>query len=379
MSYVLTNGMIHTEKGSVNGHIIIEESHIKAVQEGPYSGPLETIDLESKHVLPGFIDIHIHGGYGEDFMDANALGLHHLSRSLLSEGTTSYLATTMTQSTEAIKTALDTLKTYHAQQLPHDAEMLGIHLEGPFISPDKVGAQNPAYVQRPTIQAINDLQDKADGLIKIMTFAPEIEGADEVLRHFKDDIIFSVGHTTADYDQMNQAADNGAKHITHLYNAASPFQHRSPGAFGAAWLNDQLSAEVIVDGVHSHPAAVAIAYRMKGRDRFYLITDAMRAKGMSDGTYDLGGQDVIVKNQTARLSDGTLAGSILKMNEGLRLLKEYTGRPLSELWPVTSLNQAKALGIADHKGSIAPGKDADLVILDDDCQVQMTIKKGHQH
>ncbi|ULG72880.1 N-acetylglucosamine-6-phosphate deacetylase [Macrococcus brunensis] len=379
MSYVLMNGTIHTENGTVEGHIIIEESHIKSVQEGPYSGPLETIDLEDKHVLPGFIDIHIHGGYGEDFMDANALGLHHLSKSLLSEGTTSYLATTMTQSRDAIMTALETLQSYHSKQLPEDAEMLGIHLEGPFISPSKVGAQNPAYVQKPTIQAINDLQDKANGLIKVMTFAPEVIGAEEVLQHFKDDIIFSIGHTTADFDQLNQAADFGAKHITHLYNAATPFQHRAPGAFGAAWLNDQLSAEVIVDGVHSHPASVAIAYRMKGRERFYLITDAMRAKGMSEGTYDLGGQDVIVKNQTARLSDGTLAGSILKMNDGLRLLKEYTGRPLAELWPVTSFNQAKALGIADHKGSIAPGKDADLVILDDDCHVQMTIKNGYRH
>ncbi|WJP98659.1 N-acetylglucosamine-6-phosphate deacetylase [Macrococcus bovicus] len=379
MNYVLTNGIFHTEEGPVNGHIIIEEKQIAGINPGEYTGPLECHDLSGHHVLPGFIDIHIHGGYGEDFMDADLMGLHHLSQSLLREGTTSYLATTMTQSEEAIKTALTTLKEYHKQQSEEEAEMLGIHLEGPYISEFKVGAQNPQFVQRPSIDSIHDLQTAADQLIKIITFAPEVEGAAEVLAEFHDKVIFSMGHTVAGFDDINQAASNGARHITHLYNASTPFAHRQPGAFGAAWTNDRLSTEVIVDGIHSHPAAVNIAYRLKGPEQFLLITDAMRAKGMIDGTYDLGGQDVIVKNNSARLADGTLAGSILKMNDGLKNLMAYTKRDIDELWRVTSLNQAKALGIDDTKGSIKPGKDADLVVLSPDCNVLMTIKKGHIH
>ncbi|GGA96853.1 N-acetylglucosamine-6-phosphate deacetylase [Macrococcus hajekii] len=379
MGYVLSNGIFYTEKGAVQGHIIIEGKQIDSISPGEYTGPLECHDLAGRHVLPGFIDIHIHGGYGEDFMDADLMGLHHLSHSLLSEGTTSYLATTMTQSEEAITTALSTLKEYHTRQSEQDAEMLGIHLEGPYISEFKVGAQNPDFVQRPSVNNILRLQESAGQLIKIITFAPEVEGADKVLETLHHDIIFSMGHTVATFDEMNKAASHGARHITHLYNAATPFEHRSPGAFGAAWTNEALSTEIIVDGIHSHPAAVDIAYRLKGPERMFLITDAMRAKGMADGTYDLGGQNVIVKNHSARLADGTLAGSILKMNEGLKNLIAYTDRSIEELWRVTSFNQAQSLGISDRKGSIKQGKDADLVVLDQEFNVSMTIKSGHLH
>ncbi|TDM04029.1 N-acetylglucosamine-6-phosphate deacetylase [Macrococcus carouselicus] len=379
MEYVLTNCLIYTEDKVEHGYIIVENQKIKCVEAGHYRGALECHDMHKQHILPGFIDIHIHGGYGQDFMDADLTGLQHLSRSLLTEGTTSYLATTMTQSESAIMTALSTLRDYHHHQSSEGAEMLGIHLEGPFISEHKVGAQNPMFVERPSRARIEKFQAQADHLIKIITFAPEVDGADEVLDQLHDSIIFSMGHTGATFDDINEAAARGAKHITHLYNAATPFEHRQPGAFGAAWTNDDLAAEIIVDGIHSHPAAVDIAYRIKGRDRLFLITDAMRAKGMRSGIYDLGGQDVTVTHNTARLKDGTLAGSILRMNQGLRNMMQYTGRTLEELWPVTSLNQAEALGIEDRKGSITEGKDADLVVLDDDCNVIMTIKHGVMH
>lgn len=379
--YVIANGRIYTENETIEqGYILIENGKIIQIAEGEYQGDLTTIDVKGQHVLPGFIDIHMHGGYGEDAMDASFEGLKHLSESLLSEGTTSFLATTMTQSDENIIKALKNIADYQEQQDSlNAASIVGIHLEGPFISEYKVGAQNPAYVQRPSVEKVQQFQEIANNQIKVMTFAPEVEGADETLSTLHDQINFSIGHTVATFDEVNEAVAQGAKHVTHLYNAGTPFEHRNPGLSGAAWLNDELSTESIVDGIHSHPASVKIAYKQKGNKRFFLITDAMRAKGMPDGEYDLGGQNVVVKGSEARLASGALAGSILKMNEGLKNLIAYTGASLDDLWRVTSLNQAIALKIEEDKGSIAIGKDADIVVVDDDIQVLTTIKSGKVH
>lgn len=379
--YVITNGRIYTENETIEqGYILVEDGKITQITKGEYKGDLTTIDVKGQHVLPGFIDIHMHGGYGEDAMDASFEGLKHLSESLLSEGTTSYLATTMTQSDDNIIKALKNIVNYQAQQdALNAASIVGIHLEGPFISEYKVGAQNPAYVQRPSVEKVQQFQEIANNQIKVMTFAPEVEGADETLSTLHDQINFSIGHTVATFDEVNEAVAQGAKHVTHLYNAGTAFEHRNPGLSGAAWVNDELSTESIVDGIHSHPASVKIAYKQKGNKRFFLITDAMRAKGMPDGEYDLGGQNVVVKGSEARLTSGALAGSILKMNEGLKNLIEFTGAPLDDLWRVTSLNQAIALKIEGDKGSIAIGKDADIVVVDDDIQVLTTIKSGKVH
>lgn len=379
--YVIANGRIYTENETIEqGYILVEDGKIIQITEGEYQGDLTTIDVKGQHVLPGFIDIHMHGGYGEDAMDASFEGLKHLSESLLSEGTTSFLATTMTQSDDNIIKALKNIVNYQAQQDSlNAASIVGIHLEGPFISEYKVGAQNPAYVQRPSVEKVQQFQEIANNQIKVMTFAPEVEGADETLSTLHDQINFSIGHTVATFDEVNEAVAHGAKHVTHLYNAGTAFEHRNPGLSGAAWVNDELSTESIVDGIHSHPASVKIAYKQKGNKRFFLITDAMRAKGMPDGEYDLGGQNVVVKGSEARLTSGALAGSILKMNEGLKNLIEFTGASLDDLWRVTSLNQAIALKIEGDKGSIAVGKDADIVVVDNDIQVLTTIKSGKVH
>lgn len=379
--YVIANGRIYTENETIEqGYILVEDGKIIQITEGEYQGDLTTIDVKGQHVLPGFIDIHMHGGYGEDAMDASFEGLKHLSESLLSEGTTSYLATTMTQSDDNIIKALKNIVNYQAQQdALNAASIVGVHLEGPFISEHKVGAQNPAYVQRPSVEKVQQFQEIANNQIKVMTFAPEVEGADETLSTLHDQINFSIGHTVATFDEVNEAVVHGAKHVTHLYNAGTAFEHRNPGLSGAAWVNDELSTESIVDGIHSHPASVKIAYKQKGNKRFFLITDAMRAKGMPDGEYDLGGQNVVVKGSEARLTSGALAGSILKMNEGLKNLIEFTGASLDDLWRVTSLNQAIAMKIEGDKGSIAIGKDADIVVVDDDIQVLTTIKSGKVH
>ncbi|ALM56311.1 N-acetylglucosamine-6-phosphate deacetylase [Staphylococcus equorum] len=379
--YVIENGRIYTEEEIIErGYIIVKDDKITDVGKGDYEGALTTYDAQGQHVLPGFIDIHMHGGYGEDAMDASYDGLKHLAESLLSEGTTSFLATTMTQSDENITKALENIIEYQKQQnVLKAADIVGIHLEGPFISEHKVGAQNPAYVQRPSIEKVQQFQKTANNQIKVITFAPEVEGAHETLEALHDQIRFSIGHTVATFDETNEAVARGAKHVTHLYNAGTPFEHREPGVFGAAWTNDSLSTELIVDGIHSHPTAIQIAYKQKGNTRFFLITDAMRAKGMPDGEYDLGGQNVIVKGSEARLASGALAGSILKMNEGLKNLIQYTGDSLDNLWRVTSLNQAIALNIESQKGSLKVGKDADIVIVDDEITVQTTIKAGEIH
>ncbi|PTE44102.1 N-acetylglucosamine-6-phosphate deacetylase [Staphylococcus equorum] len=379
--YVIENGRIYTEEEIIErGYIIVKDDKITDVGKGDYEGALTTYDAQGQHVLPGFIDIHMHGGYGEDAMDASYDGLKHLAESLLSEGTTSFLATTMTQSDENITKALENIIEYQKQQnVLKAADIVGIHLEGPFISEHKVGAQNPAYVQRPSIEKVQQFQKTANNQIKVITFAPEVEGAHETLEALHDQIRFSIGHTVATFDETNEAVARGAKHVTHLYNAGTPFEHREPGVFGAAWTNDSLSTELIVDGIHSHPTAIQIAYKQKGNTRFFLITDAMRAKGMPDGEYDLGGQNVIVKGSEARLASGALAGSILKMNEGLKNLIQYTGDSLDNLWRVTSLNQAIALNIEAQKGSLKVGKDADIVIVDDEITVQTTIKAGAIH
>ncbi|MDN5663867.1 MAG: N-acetylglucosamine-6-phosphate deacetylase [Staphylococcus equorum] len=379
--YVIENGRIYTEEEIIErGYIIVKNDKITDVGKGDYEGALTTYDAQGQHVLPGFIDIHMHGGYGEDAMDASCDGLKHLAESLLSEGTTSFLATTMTQSDENITKALENIIEYQKQQnVLKAADIVGIHLEGPFISEHKVGAQNPAYVQRPSIEKVQQFQKTANNQIKVITFAPEVEGAHETLEALHDQIRFSIGHTVATFDETNEAVARGAKHVTHLYNAGTPFEHREPGVFGAAWTNDSLSTELIVDGIHSHPTAIQIAYKQKGNTRFFLITDAMRAKGMPDGEYDLGGQNVIVKGSEARLASGALAGSILKMNEGLKNLIQYTGDSLDNLWRVTSLNQAIALNIESQKGSLKVGKDADIVIVDDEITVQTTIKAGEIH
>ncbi|CCI59980.1 N-acetylglucosamine-6-phosphate deacetylase [Staphylococcus equorum] len=381
VEYVIENGRIYTEEEIIErGYIIVKDDKITDVGKGDYEGALTTYDAQGQHVLPGFIDIHMHGGYGEDAMDASCDGLKHLAESLLSEGTTSFLATTMTQSDENITKALENIIEYQKQQnVLKAADIVGIHLEGPFISEHKVGAQNPAYVQRPSIEKVQQFQKTANNQIKVITFAPEVEGAHETLEALHDQIRFSIGHTVATFDETNEAVARGAKHVTHLYNAGTPFEHREPGVFGAAWTNDSLSTELIVDGIHSHPTAIQIAYKQKGNTRFFLITDAMRAKSMPDGEYDLGGQNVIVKGSEARLASGALAGSILKMNEGLKNLIQYTGDSLDNLWRVTSLNQAIALNIESQKGSLKVGKDADIVIVDDEITVQTTIKAGEIH
>ena len=369
--------IVDATNASLIGNIFIENGKIKEVATSITTIADIHIDATGKNwtVVPGFIDVHIHGSSSFDTMDATPEALNGLASALPREGTTSFLATTMTQSDEAISAALHNASLFTADET--QAEMLGVHLEGPFLSVKRAGAQPVEHMIAPSSELFNKWQEISGNRIKLVTMAPELENGLEFIKDVtKSGVVASLGHTDATSDVVRSAVEAGANHITHLYNQMSPFHHREPGVVGAAFLEDSLQVEIIVDGIHSHPKAVELAYRQKGASGIILITDAMRAKGLPPGTYDLGGQDVEVTHEDARLPDGTLAGSILTMENAAKNMKAMTNCTVAELVAMTSTNAANQLGLV-NKGKIESGKDADLTIIDEDWTVQLTICRGN--
>ncbi|MGK7379675.1 N-acetylglucosamine-6-phosphate deacetylase [Planococcus sp. 1R117A] len=358
------------------GDILLEDGKItEAASSLPKNADIH-IDASGKNwtVVPGFIDVHIHGAAGFDVMDATKEALSGMASALPREGTTCFLATTMTQSKEAISKALQNASFFQAEET--QAEMVGIHLEGPFISEKQPGAQPVEHITPPSEALFQKWQKLSGNRIKLVTMAPETEGGIHFIEQVTaDGVLVSIGHSDGTWQEMQQALQAGASHVTHLYNQMSPFHHRDPGVVGTALTEDRLSVEIIADFIHSHPKSVELAFRQKGAERLILITDAMRAKGLEPGIYDLAGQDVLVTETDARLKSGALAGSILTMDTALRNVQSCTGCSISELVAMTSANAAKELGLS-NKGSIRAGKDADLVILDESLNVQMTICRG---
>lgn len=338
----------------------------------------EIIEIpEDAVVLPAFIDTHVHGAGGADAMDGSREALSVIAETLAKEGTASFLATTMTQSPENIVRALSAVKDYMAAAPDTGAKILGVHLEGPFIAEKFKGAQPLEYVAAPDIKVFEKYNEAAGGAIKIVTMAPETEGAEDFIKYLaKNHIIASIGHTAAKYADVERAVAAGAKNVTHTYNAQSPLHHRDIGVVGSALLIDGLQTEIIADTIHVSVPALKLLVKNKPADKVTLITDAMRAKGMPDGESELGGQKVFVKNGEARLADGTLAGSVLRMNAAVKNMVLKAGVPFERAVDFASLNPAKELGIADKKGSIAPGKDADFTVLDGEFNVLMTIRAG---
>ncbi|QQK78171.1 N-acetylglucosamine-6-phosphate deacetylase [Salicibibacter cibarius] len=366
----------------INGYIFLRNETIIAVgkdlKDDDFPGIPRRMYRENMLAFPGFIDIHTHGGYGVDVMDGSQEVFETLGASLPSEGTTAYLATTITQEKENITRALQTGAVYyHRQREAGVAELLGFHLEGPFINVKRKGAQPEEHIISNDLDLYKAFQREADGTIRIVTYAPEMLGGLDLTAYISETgVIPSIGHSDATYGEMKTAVAAGAKHITHLYNGMRGFHHREPGVVGAAYTIDELQSEIIADGLHSSPPAVATAYRTGGFRNLFLITDSMRAKGLQDGTYDLGGQGVTVRDEKATLADGTLAGSIITMDGCVRNMRAYTDAALPELAAMVAGNQAKALGIDDRKGSIAPEKDADLVLLNEHLDVEETWCRG---
>jgi N-acetylglucosamine-6-phosphate deacetylase len=380
---LLKNIQLYTEKQTIeNGYIKIKNE--KIMEFGPMEnlkdeGEFTLVEIPSHYkAIPGFIDVHIHGVDGADTMDATTDALDTMTTALPREGTTSFLATTMTQGQMEIEAAIQNAGQYmDGQQSPGKAEILGLHLEGPFVNPSKAGAQPIQHMMNPDVNIFKKWNELSNNHIKLVTLAPEQPGGLEMVQYLNArGIIASIGHSDATYEQVLDAIDAGANHVTHLFNQMRGLHHREPGVVGAAFLRDELMAEIIVDGVHSRPEMVELAYKQKGKEGLILITDSMRAKCLKNGQYDLGGQTVTVSDGKAVLQDGTLAGSILRLAQGVKNIISYTDCSLIDAIEMASVNPAKQLNIYDRKGSITVGKDADIVILDDQNEVFMTFCRG---
>lgn len=381
MSLFITNGLIWGEEQSFIGFIRIDDGKISAIDSMDKLPSLlghQEIRLQDGYqVIPGMIDVHIHGVDGADVMDATPEALTKMAECLPAEGTTSFLATTITQSQEKIERALKNAADYIAVQPKGVAKCIGIHLEGPFISAKRAGAQPEKYIIPPNVQQFKEWQKLANDQIRIITIAPEEDVGLELIRYLKKTgVIASIGHSNATYPQVVQAIQHGASHVTHLFNGMTGIHHRDPGVAGAALLHNELMVELIADGIHVCPEMTQLVYDQVTSERLVLITDSMRAKCLKNGIYDLGGQQVTVTDGEARLADGTLAGSILKMKDAFKNMHQWTNSSIEQLIHMTSLNPAKELGIDDQKGSIAVGKDADLVVLNEELDVECTICEG---
>ena len=347
------------------------------------SGDGKEIDAAGCYVIPGLIDIHFHGCAGVDFCDGTVEAMRHMAEYELQNGITSIHPATMTLSEEELTTISKAAKTFHEEQkadetlLTKEAELVGIYMEGPFISMEKKGAQNPLYVHKPDAEMFRRLQKEADGLYRVCVVAPEEPGAMEFIDSVKGEVRVSVAHTTADYDTAKEAFEHGARQVTHLYNAMPPFTHRAPGVIGAACDNENVMVEMICDGVHLHPSTIRTSFKMFGKDRIILISDSMMATGKPDGIYSLGGQEVQVHGNKATLTvDGAIAGSVTNLFNCMKFTVKEAGLPFEKVVACATENPAKAVGLWEKYGSSDNGKYADCVIVDEDFNIRQIVKHG---
>ncbi|WP_343753860.1 N-acetylglucosamine-6-phosphate deacetylase [Lentibacillus halophilus] len=374
----IKNAVIHTETdGMIQGSLLVENQVIKAIYEEEMTPPQEAtvIDGGGRHLIPGFIDGHIHGAAGSDVMDATEEALDTMAMALPKEGTTSFLATTITQAPENTDNALANAAAYESKR--GQAEMIGVHLEGPFIETSKKGAQPLEHIMEPNTEQFDEWQRLSGNNIKTVTMAPELDKTGEFIRHAAaSGVNVSAGHTDAGFESIKQAIPYGLRQVTHLCNAMNGIHHRDIGAVGAAFQLNELRAELIADGIHVSPEMLELIFFNMGSERLILITDAMRAKCLQPGYYDLGGQSVRVTDDRATLHNGSLAGSILKMRDGARQMLRLENATIGSVVQMASENPAKQLNMYHRKGSIKAGKDADLLLVDDDLTVTHTICRG---
>ena len=371
----------------INGKIVLPEAVVcgKALAfdaaSGKISGVVDTvpsdasvIDAKGNYVAPGLVDIHIHGYLGEDTCDAKPEGIKKMAYGVAENGVTAFLPTTMTVEKEQIVAALNAVRSLKEESKTWGgAEILGVHAEGPFINPSKKGAQAEENILVPDADFIIENED----IIKIVTLAPEMDEGHKCIKKLaaESSVLVSMGHTDAKFEEAMSAAKDGVNHATHLFNAMSALAHRNPGVVGAALASDNVSAEVIADTFHINPGLYSIVAKVKG-DKMVLITDCTRAGGMPDGEYDLGGQPIFLKGIECRLADGTIAGSVLKLNCAVKNVIDHTDLPINEIFKMASLSPAKAIKVDDRLGSLEEGKDADIIIADENINIIRTIKKG---
>ncbi|MFZ5354389.1 MAG: N-acetylglucosamine-6-phosphate deacetylase [Bacillota bacterium] len=367
----IKNGKLVLQDSIIEGKILIYDDFISDIVDRVENiSDFDWIDARGCYVAPGFIDIHVHGAYGLNTMDEDREAIGMLSYRLCENGVTAFLPTTITEETAKIYRALEGIR--HFMNNTNGARVLGAHLEGPFINSEKKGAQNDKYILKPDFSVFENYMD----VLRLVTMAPELDEDFEYIRRVSREhrTVVSMGHTNATYDQAMAAIEAGAKSATHVFNAMSGLGHRSPGVAGAV-LDSDIYCELIADKIHVHPALFRILSAIKG-DKLILITDSISAACVKHGDYVLGGLKVTVDSDSARLEDGTLAGSILRMNAAVRNIIESTGLPLPQVIRMVSLNPAELLGEANKLGSIQVGKCADITIFDEAIDIKATIVSG---
>ncbi|MCI8530016.1 MAG: N-acetylglucosamine-6-phosphate deacetylase [Lachnospiraceae bacterium] len=359
----IINGLVFQEEGCFQPASVYL-CNDRIVSEAAYHSTEgnETItNAEGNYIIPGLIDIHFHGCMGSDCCDGTAEALRTIAEYELRQGVTSITPATMTISEETLTKVCKAVKDFSCD---NGADLCGLYMEGPFISPGKKGAQNEKYICPADTAMLQRLQQASGGMIRTVTIAPETEGALDFIRANKGSVNISLAHTTADYDTTMEAFSCGANQLTHMYNAMMPLSHRAPGPIGAAADSEHCMVELICDGVHIHPAVVRTTFKIFGHDRIILISDSLRATGLSDGKYELGGQTFIVKGNLAVLEDGTIAGSVSNLMNCVRTAVRDMGIPLASAVKCASVNPAKAVGIDQDYGSLTAGKYGNIVILD---------------
>lgn len=365
---IIKGGKVFQEDGSFLEQAIYINDH-RLVDKAEYQDDGEVIDAEGLLVLPGLVDIHSHGAAGEDFSDGNPEGLKKILQYEKRCGITSYCPTSMTFPKERLRQIFASIK---GAQTEDGATVVGINMEGPFLDPAKKGAHVEKWIAAPDVAFVRELNQDADGLVRLVTLAPNMDGAEEFIKEMHEEVCISLGHTAADYDCASRAMKLGAHHVTHLYNAMQPFGHRAPGLIGAAMDDPECMVELICDGYHIHPSAIRAAFRMFEPERVILISDSMRATGMENGTYELGGQEVTVKDRKAVLKDGTLAGSATNLYGCMCKAVEF-GIPLEQAIMAATANPARSIGIFDRVGSIRIGKQADLLLVSENLELKRVI------
>ena len=367
------------DRAGLIGWLFVEGGLIRAIGFGnppefSHEVSLQYLDAQGHNLVPGFIDLHVHGAMGHELMDGSVSGLEEMARFYASHGVTSFLATTWTANRESINKALDLVKELQGR-IRGGATLLGAHIEGPYLNPSRCGAQDVNQIRR--AEKEEALEFLESGVIRLLALAPEYDEnlwlIEECVRR---GITVSAAHTAANYEQMQRAVEHGITHLTHSYNAMQGLGHRELGTIGAGMALPQIQCELIADNIHVHPAAQKILVDVKGPSGVILVTDAIRAAGLPEGEYTLDERTIRIQNGAVRLPDGTLAGSVLTMERALQNLCTATGRSLEEMWVTSSLNAARAIGVSSQKGSLEVGKDADLVLLDESFNVKLTVIKG---
>lgn len=366
---IIKNALVYAEDNHFEKNdIYIEGEHIANSSDSE----TEVINAEGLYAIPGLTDIHFHGCVGYDFCDGTKEAVKAISEYQGRCGVTSIAPATMTLGFETLVDIFKNAASYHSE---NGSNLVGINMEGPYLSHAKKGAQNEAYLIQANVEHFRTMQELSGGLIKMVAIAPEVDGAMEFIKAVKDEVVVSVAHTMANYDTALQAFNNGASNVTHLYNAMPAFSHREPGVVGAALDSPHVKVELICDGVHIAPSVVRATFKMFSDDRIILISDSMMATGLDDGEYSLGGQKVFVTGNKATLTDGTIAGSTTNLMACMKSAVSM-GIPLENAVKCAAVNPAKQIGIYEQYGSITPGKYANIVLLNQDLSINKVIIKG---